>query len=144
MVVTDPSGDIFRSFAPYLLSKGYNVYLFNASDFTLSNHYNPLLNVYDSNGEISEQQVDVLVNLYMKNAKAGKESGSSDPFWDKSEQAFLTALIYFVLENDNIPRYDKCFNTILKRYSLRKLKMTNVAVAVARKALLKKNMTQKC
>ena len=40
MVVTDPSGDIFRSFAPYLLSKGYNVYLFNASDFTLSNHYN--------------------------------------------------------------------------------------------------------
>ena len=31
IVVTDPSGDIFRSFAPYLLSKGYNVYLFNAS-----------------------------------------------------------------------------------------------------------------
>lgn len=121
MVVTDPSGDIFRSFAPYLLSKGYNVYLFNASDFTLSNHYNPLLNVYDSNGEISEQQVDVLVNLYMKNAKAGKESGSSDPFWDKSEQAFLTALIYFVLENDNIPRYDKCFNTILKKVQLAKV-----------------------
>ena len=121
MVITDPSGDIFRSFAPYLLSKGYNVYLFNASDFTLSNHYNPLLNVYDSHGEISEQQVDILVNLYMKNAKAGKESGSSDPFWDKSEQAFLTALIYYVLENDNIPKYDKCFNTILKKVQLAKI-----------------------
>ena len=38
MIITDPSGDIFSSFAPYLLSRGYNVYLFNASDFTLSCH----------------------------------------------------------------------------------------------------------
>lgn len=100
IVVTDPSGDIFRSFAPYLLSKGYNVYLFNASDFTMSNHYNPLLNVYDSYGNISETQVDILVDLYIKNAKAGKEASNADPFWEKSERAFLTALIYYVLEED--------------------------------------------
>ena len=79
VIVTDPSGDIFRSFAPYLLSKGYNVYLFNASDFGMSNHYNPLMNVFDSNGEISENQVNILVDLYMKNAKAGKEAGGGDP-----------------------------------------------------------------
>lgn len=100
IVVTDPSGDIFRSFAPYLLSKGYNVYLFNASDFTMSNHYNPLLNVFDSYGNISETQVDILVDLYIKNAKAGKEASNADPFWEKSERAFLTALIYYVLEED--------------------------------------------
>ena len=100
MVVTDPSGDIFRSFAPYLLSKGYNVFLFNASDFTLSNNYNPLENVFDSYGNISETQVNILVDLYMKNAKAGKEAGGGDPFWDKSEKAFMTALIYYVLEED--------------------------------------------
>lgn len=100
MIVTDPSGDIFRSFAPYLLSRGYNVYLFNASDFTLSNNYNPLINVFDSNGNISETQVDILVDLYMKNAKAGKEAGGGDPFWDKSEKAFMTALIYYTLEED--------------------------------------------
>lgn len=121
MVVTDPSGDIFRSFAPYLLSRGYNVYLFNASDFTLSNHYNPLVNVYNANGEISETQVDILVDLYMKNAKAGKEAGGSDPFWDKAEKAFMTALIYYVLENDNIPRRDKCFTTILKKVQMAKV-----------------------
>lgn len=132
MVVTDPSGDIFRSFAPYLLRKGYNVYLFNASDFTLSNNYNPLLNVFDSEGRISETQVDVLVDLYMKNAKAGKEAGNSDPFWDKSEKAFMTALIYYTLEEDekklkhgfNCPEAEdgkvqgmeggRCFNTVLK------------------------------
>ncbi len=125
MIVTDPSGDIFRSFAPYLLSRGYNVFLFNASDFTLSNHYNPLMNVYNSNGEISETQVDILVDLYMKNAKAGKEASGGDPFWDKSEKAFMTALIYYVLESDEFghdgrfieddgTQWDKCFSTVLK------------------------------
>lgn len=132
MVVTDPSGDIFRSFAPYLLSKGYNVFLFNASDFGMSNNYNPLVNVFDSNGNISETQVNILVDLYMKNAKAGKEAGGGDPFWDKSEKAFMTALIYYTLEEDEdllINGYPcegveggrvqgleggRCFSTILK------------------------------
>lgn len=132
MIVTDPSGDIFRSFAPYLLSKGYNVYLFNASDFTFSNYYNPLLNVYNSAGEIDETQVDILVDLYMKNAKAGKEASGGDPFWDKSEKAFMTALIYYTLEEDDkfiregfkcegieggraqAMEGGKCFSTILK------------------------------
>ena len=101
MIVTDPSGDIFRSFAPYLLQRGYNVYLFNASDFKMSNNYNPLLNVFDSEGEILETQVDILVDLYMKNAKQGKEQSGGDPFWDKSEKAFMTALIYYTLEEDS-------------------------------------------
>lgn len=122
-VFTDPSGDLFQSFAPYLLSRGYNVYLFNASDFTKSNHFNPLLNVYDSYGNIDEVKVDILVDLYMKNAKASKDAGSSssDPFWDKAEKSFLTSLIYYVLENDEISRYDKCFNTILKKVQMAKV-----------------------
>ena len=121
VVVTDPSGDIFSSFAPYLMARGYNVYLFNASDFTLSNHYNPLMNVYDADGNISEKQVDVLVDLYMKNAKAGKEAGGSDPFWDKSEKAFMTALIYYILENDEIEIKDKCFRTVLDKVQMAKI-----------------------
>lgn len=120
-IITDPSGDLFNSFAPYLISRGYNVYLFNASDMTLSNHYNPLMNVYDSNGNISEIQVDILVDLYMKNAKAGKEAGGGDPFWDKAEKAFLTAIIYYVLENDEIPLEDKCFRTVLEKVQLAKV-----------------------
>ena len=125
VIVTDPSGDIFRSFAPYLLSKGYNVYLFNASDFGMSNHYNPLMNVFDSNGEISENQVNILVDLYMKNAKAGKEAGGGDPFWDKSEKAFMTALIYYVLENDAILPKDKCFATVLQKVQMAKVSDDN-------------------
>jgi type IV secretory pathway TraG/TraD family ATPase VirD4 len=110
-VITDPSGDIFHEIAPALVALGKNVYLFNIKDFHLSNHYNPLLNVYDAKGNIDPQKVDILVDLYMENASEGKEQGSSDPFWNKSEKAFLTGVIYYVLENDEIPIEDKCFGT---------------------------------
>lgn len=115
MIITDPSGDIFDSFGGYLLDQGFNVYIFNVKDLELSNYYNPLMNVYDARGEINEVKVDVLVDLYMKNAKNGQEAGGGDPFWDKSEKAFLTALVYYVLENDDIEDEDKCFNTILRK-----------------------------
>jgi len=121
VICSDPSGDIFNSFAPYLIQRGYNVYLFNMNDPTLSNHYNPLLNAYDTDGNISEKQVDILVSLYIKNAKAGKESGGSDPFWEQSEVAFMTSLIYYVLENDDIPRIDKCFATVLEKVQMAKV-----------------------
>lgn len=117
-IITDPSGDLFSSFAPYLIKKGYTVYLFNVSDMGLSNHYNPLLNVYDADGNIDSQKVDVLVDLYMKNASQGKKEGGGDPFWEKSEKAFLTGVIFYVLENDAIPLRDKCFHTVLEKVQL--------------------------
>lgn len=150
-IITDPSRDIFSSFAPYLMLRGYNVYEFSVADMTLSNHYNPLLNVYDSRGNISETQVDILVDLYMKNAKAGKQAGNQDPFWDKAEKAFMTALIYYVLESDEFgaeppawnkklewsnvfgddwysnkgerdgEQFDKCFSTVLRLTQMAKV-----------------------
>ena len=100
VIVTDPSGDIFSSFAPYLIERGYNVQIFNISDPTMSCFYNPLMNVYTANGEISDREVSILVSLYLKNAKKGKEAGGNDPFWESAERQLITALIYYVLEND--------------------------------------------
>lgn len=117
-VITDPSGDIFRDFAPSLIENGKNVYLFNIKDFELSNHYNPLLNVYDAEGNIDPQKVDILVDLYMENANNGQEQGGSDPFWPKSEKAFITGVMYYVLENDDISKEDKCFHTVLEKVQL--------------------------
>lgn len=124
-IITDPSGDLFNKFAPFLLNKGYNVFLFNVNDFNISSYYNPLLNVFDAFGNISEVKVDVLVDLYMKNAKAGKEAGGGDPFWDKAEKAFLTAVIYYVLENDDIAKEDKCFHTVLEKVQRAKAENQN-------------------
>lgn len=121
MVITDPSGDIFRSFAPYLLTRGYNVYIFNLNNMALSNHYNPLLNVYDSNGEISEIQVDILVDLYMKNAKAGKESGGGDPFWDKSEKRLLQVLFIIFWKMMHLQKKINALIRYLEKYRKQKL-----------------------
>lgn len=137
-IITDPSGDLFNKFAPFLLNKGYNVFLFNVNDFNISSYYNPLLNVFDAFGNISEVKVDVLVDLYMKNAKAGKEASGGDPFWDKAEKAFLTAVIYYVLENDDIPKEDKCFHTVLEK--VQKAKAENQGGKSAGETILTKEI----
>lgn len=137
-IITDPSGDLFNKFAPFLLNKGYNVFLFNVNDFNISSYYNPLLNVFDAFGNISEVKVDVLVDLYMKNAKAGKEAGGGDPFWDKAEKAFLTAVIYYVLENDDIPKENKCFHTVLEK--VQKAKAENQGGKAATETMLTKEI----
>ena len=115
MVINDPDGLTFKEFAPYLIQNGYMVYHFDAAEPDCSSHYNPLMNVYDKDGSISPVKIDALVALCIKNAKAGREKGGGDPFWEKSEKAFLTAVIYYVLENDDIPMEDKCFHTVLEK-----------------------------
>ena len=121
-LIVDPSGDLFRILAPELIAKGYPVYLFDPtkSSPTVSNHYNPLDYVYKENGEIDEVQIKILIDIYMKIVWEGKEGGG-DPFWIKCEKAFLAALIYYVLENDDIPKEEKCFNTILKKIQMAKV-----------------------
>lgn len=120
-VITDPSGDIFRSFAPYLMSRGYNVYLFNVNDFTLSNNYNPLENVFDVDGNVIEKQVDMLVELFVKNVKNSQEAKSNaggDPFWDGAEKNLITALIYYLLEEDQellIKGFEASYSRPVKR-----------------------------
>lgn len=76
-----------------------------------------LSNAFDENGNIYQYRVDKIVNLYLENANTAEEYDSDDDnvFHTKSEQAFLTAMIYYVLENDNIPKKDKTFETILQK-----------------------------
>lgn len=115
-VIVDPNGDLYCNLAPHLISKGYNVYLFALGDLQHSNHYNPLDHVYDADGNISISKVGAIIDLYMAYIRQGK--GEGDPFWNKCERAFISALVYYVLENDDIPKVDKCFNTVLKKVQM--------------------------
>lgn len=110
-LVTDPSSDLFRDLAPFLSDKGIPVYCLNINDMKHSNFYNPLDYIYDEDGEIDDNKVQVLVSLYMENAKEGNEKGGQDPFWDKAERGFITGMIYYVVEN---PKYKADFPTILE------------------------------
>ena len=114
-VIVDPNGDLYRNLAPALISKGYPVYLFDLTNPSASNHYNPLDYVYEKDGRINEVFVDSLVDLYMEIETQDRKSYHGDPFWNKTMRALLTALVYYVLGNDDIPKKDKCFNTILEK-----------------------------
>lgn len=77
-----------------------------------------LNDVFDADGTISENQVNRIVDCYMANAEAGNKHNNSDPFWFRTEQAFLTAMIYYVLENDDIPNEEKTFATVLQKVQM--------------------------
>lgn len=112
MVINDPTGALYEKYSAFLGENGYTVYRFDLKEPKNSCHYNPLMNLYDEDGNIAPVKVDVLVDLYMRNTVVGKETGARDPFWEKGEKLLLTAFIYYVLENDNIPLEDKNFRTI--------------------------------
>ncbi len=120
MVITDPSGELFQTFAPELISKGYGVYLFSVSNFDLTNHYNPLTFVYDAKGRIDSQKVDVLIKIYLKNASESKKN-SADPFWEKAELGFMKGMCYYILECDDFKPEDKNFHTFLELVQLAKV-----------------------
>lgn len=119
-IITDPSGELFSLFSGWLLSRGKKTMLFDVNTIGRGNYYNPLSFVYNMDGTFNNVKVDKIVDLYMANASEGNANGGSDPFWPKAEKAFLTSLIYYVLECDDIPKRDKCFATILEKAQLAK------------------------
>ena len=133
-IISDPTGELFIRFAPYLLNKGYHVYRFNVRDFSLSSHYNPLLNAFDDSGKISDAKIKSMVELYMKYARAGKDEAERDPFWRMTEKTFMTAMLYYVLENDDIPMEEKCFHKVLEK--IKKAEIVNLADKNERKSML--------
>lgn len=97
-VVTDPSGEIFRSEAKLLMENGYNVKIFSTSNMANSNVYNPFDYVYDEEGNVDETRVTSMVSMFMANASEMQNAGKGDPFWDKSSKALLTACAMLLLD----------------------------------------------
>ena len=93
-VIADPSGDIYRS-TSVLAEKaaaGYDVYVFNLNDLSVSDGWNPLSIIQRSS------QPDVMAtsmaNSIILNAKQPGEK--SDSFYDANELNLLAALMLYV------------------------------------------------
>ena len=95
-VITDPSGEILDATGIMLMENGYTIKLFSISDMAHSNCYNPLDYIYDEDGNADPTKVQVLVSVFIENSN-GKKSGG-DPFWTKSEAAFMTFAILYLAE----------------------------------------------
>lgn len=90
-VVTDPSGELLKSMHNVLADNGYTIKVFNLVDMSHSCKYNPFKYVR------SETDVSILVDCFISNTTAPDQK-SGDPFWDKSEKALLSSLIFYLVD----------------------------------------------
>ena len=89
-IVTDPKGEVTRAVVPLLLRKGYEVRIFDLIDPAKSDYYNPFHYIR------KDADVFRLIDNFIKNTTP-KNSHNSDPFWEKSETALLSALMLYLL-----------------------------------------------
>lgn len=94
-VITDPKMEIYKELAPFLRNQGYDVYKLNLVDMNDSERWNPFLNK-DNTCDLTTQDAILIASSIIKNTKDPSEK-NSDPFWEKSEQALLTALIMYAI-----------------------------------------------
>lgn len=103
-IVTDPSGELLKSTRNVLVENGYRIKVFNLVDMKYSCKYNPFRYIR------TETDVSILVDCFISNTTAPDAKGY-DPFWDKSEKALLSALIFYLV--DIAEDKFKKFSTIL-------------------------------
>jgi type IV secretion system protein VirD4 len=96
-VITDPKGEILGSTAKMLLEAGYELKVFNLDNMEQSSNYNPFAYVYDFEGQLQEENVVKMVNVFMRNTTDEKKSGS-DPFWDNSAQKLILSIVFLLFE----------------------------------------------
>lgn len=89
-ICTDPKGELARSTIPLLLSKGYEIRVFDLVDPAQSDCYNPFHYIR------SDADVLKLINNFIRNTTP-KNAHSNDPFWEKSETALDCALMLYLL-----------------------------------------------
>lgn len=90
-IVTDPSGELLKSMHNVLEANGYKIKVFNLVDMRYSCKYNPFKYVKN------ETDVSILVDCFISNT-TGPDQKGGDPFWEKSEKALLTALIFYLVD----------------------------------------------
>ena len=87
-----------------LLTKGYQLKIFNTINFKKSMKYNPFAYTH------SEKDILKLVTTLMVNTKG--EGNAGDPFWEKAEKLLYTALIAYI--HYEAPEEEQNFATLLE------------------------------
>ena len=103
-VVTDPKGQLIGETGRALYKNGYDIKVFNTINFKKSMHYNPFMYIH------SEKDILKLVTALISNTKG--EGNGNDPFWEKAETLFYTALIGYIYYE--APTEEKNFATMIE------------------------------
>ena len=109
-IITDPKAEIYHEMAPYLREKGYKVHRFNLVNMRDTDRWNPLVKK-DGSCDLSIQDAVLIASSIINNTSDPQEK-SGDAFWEKAEQALLTALIIYAANHFETPE-EKTFSNIL-------------------------------
>ena len=90
MMITDPSGDLMKQYAPFLESIGYKIRCLNLTHMNRGNHYNPLQYIS------TDQDIQELVDTFITNT-TGEGEQSGEKFWVDSEKNLLIACIAYLV-----------------------------------------------
>lgn len=90
-VITDPSGEMIFSLGKTLKDHGYKIKIFNISDMSHSNCYNPLSYIRDEAG------VNMLIQCLITNTTQG-EGGGDNQFFVDAEKLLYSACIFYLLD----------------------------------------------
>ena len=103
-IVCDPKGETYRAVGGLLEKMGYEVMIFNLIDMAHSDCYNPFAYLH------TDVDAFRLINTLIQNTTPQK-SQTSDPFWDKAETAFLSALILYLFHE--APESERTVGTLM-------------------------------
>ena len=103
-IVCDPKGETYRAVGGLLEKMGYEMTIFNLIDMKQSDCYNPFAYLH------TDVDAFRLINTLIQNTTPQK-SQTSDPFWDKAETAFLSALILYLFHE--APESERNFGTLM-------------------------------
>lgn len=90
-VITDPSGEMIFSLGKTLKDHGYKIKIFNISDMSHSNCYNPLNYIRDEAG------VNMLIQCFITNTTQG-EGGGDNQFFVDAEKLLYSACIFYLID----------------------------------------------
>ena len=92
-VVTDPSGELLDSVGKTLQEHGYKIKVFNISDQSYSNSYNPFKYIREGDSA----SVTSLIECFISNTTQG-EGGGDNQFFVDAEKLLYAAFIFYLIE----------------------------------------------
>lgn len=88
-IVSDPKGNLYRQYYPYLTEQGYSVKILDFTNPESSDRYN----FFDYIN--STQDIVSIAHMLIYNSE---NKSYQDPFWDQASQLLLQALISYLIE----------------------------------------------
>ncbi len=92
-VVSDPKGNLYDQYGPYLKQRGYHILKLDFTDPVRSAHYNFFHYIR------STQDIVKIAHMLIYQYKGVR---TFDPFWDEASQLLIQAMIAFLIERENM------------------------------------------